>query len=162
MDAGVGDRLIVEGRHVGAGRRSGEVIEVLGHSGDANYRVRWEDGHETVMFPGTDCVVIRAEQHGGERGASQAVVPMVVEVKLRFDEDETHTDARAELGTRIGTFSGWGRARRNPIDANVPLIGEELAAARALVDLADHLRDAAGEAIHAGPDKPASDRHLVG
>jgi hypothetical protein len=87
---------------------------------------------------------------------------MVVEVKLRFEEDETHTDARAELGTHIGTFTGWGRARRNPADANVPLIGEELAAARALVDLADHLRDAAGEAIHAGAGKAVPDHHLVG
>jgi hypothetical protein len=71
----------------------------------------------------------------------------VVAMTLRFEEDADHTEARAELQTRIGTFTGWGRARRNPTDPQVPLIGEELAAARALVDLADHLRDAAGEAI---------------
>jgi hypothetical protein len=110
MQARVGDRLIVEGRHVGVGRRSGQVVEVIGQPGDAHYRVRWEDGHETVMFPSTDCVVISAQQHREEGRAGQADAPMVVEVKLRFEEDETHTDARAELGTHIGTFTGWGQA----------------------------------------------------
>jgi hypothetical protein len=160
MEARVGDRLIVEGRHVGAERRSGEVIEVLGEPGGVHYRVRWSDGHETVMFPGSDSLVVRAGQEGGEAESSRSVAPMVVEVRLHFEEDETHTDARAELLTSIGTFTGRGRARRNPIDPNVPLIGEELAAAAALVDLADHLREAAGEAIHAGADKLGL--HLVG
>jgi hypothetical protein len=34
-----------------------------------------------------------------------------------------------------------GRSRRNPADPSIPQIGEELAAARALHDLANHLTD---------------------
>jgi Domain of unknown function (DUF1876)/Domain of unknown function (DUF1918) len=162
MEARVGDRLIVEGRNIGVARRSGEVIEVLGHPGHVHYRVRWEDGHQTDFFPSSDSVVIPAGQEGGEADAGDGAPPMVVEVRLHFDEDEAHTDVRAELRTRIGTFRGWGRARRHPTDSNVPLIGEELAAARALVNLADHLRDAAGEAIRATADKPVPEGHLVG
>jgi hypothetical protein len=113
------------------------------------------------MFPSSDCVAVPADQPG-EAADTGGARPMVVEVRLHIDEDEAHTDVRAELRTRIGTFTGWGRARRHPTDSNVPLIGEELAAARALVNLADHLRDAAGEAIRATADKTAPEGHLVG
>ncbi|HEX6659941.1 MAG TPA: dsRBD fold-containing protein, partial [Ilumatobacter sp.] len=38
---------------------------------------------------------------------------------------------------------GWGRAKRNPEDPDKPLIGEEVAAARALIRLAHQLLGAA-------------------
>jgi Rv2632c-like len=69
------------------------------------------------------------------------------EIELTFDEDERHTSARASLVIRGATFTGSGRARRNPTDANLPMIGEELAASRALSDLAHKLVEAAAEAI---------------
>ncbi|MFH5824867.1 dsRBD fold-containing protein [Georgenia sp. AZ-5] len=62
-----------------------------------------------------------------------------------FDADEVRSDepittAHAVLTTATGgTLNGYGRARLNPDDENVPEIGEELAAARALRDLADRL-----------------------
>ncbi|MFI1101438.1 DUF1918 domain-containing protein [Streptomyces sp. TLI_146] len=57
MRASVGDRLLVHGRTVGQHDRSAEVIEVLGPDGSPPYRVRFEDGHETLMSPGPDTVV---------------------------------------------------------------------------------------------------------
>ena len=39
------------------------------------------------------------------------------------------------------SFSGHGRSRRNPHDPSVPQVGEELAAARALHDLANHVTE---------------------
>ena len=42
---------------------------------------------------------------------------------------------------------GVGRSRRNPKDQSIPQIGEELAAARALHDLAHHLEDDARSMI---------------
>ncbi|MGP9021850.1 DUF1918 domain-containing protein [Streptomyces sp. BR1] len=57
MRASVGDRLLVHGRTVGQHDRSAEVIEVLGPEGTPPYRVRFEDGHETLMSPGPDTVV---------------------------------------------------------------------------------------------------------
>ncbi|MGR6998219.1 DUF1876 domain-containing protein [Yinghuangia aomiensis] len=44
---------------------------------------------------------------------------------------------------------GWGHARKNPSDRDVPEIGDELAAARALSDLAHHLLEAAARDIEA-------------
>lgn len=57
MRASVGDRLLVHGRIVGQQDRTAEVIEVLGPDGTPPYRVRFADGHETLMSPGPDTVV---------------------------------------------------------------------------------------------------------
>ncbi|GIH96332.1 dsRBD fold-containing protein [Planobispora siamensis] len=62
-------------------------------------------------------------------------------VKIYINESGDDTTARAVLLTRDGThLSGTGHARRNPADFPVPEIGDELAAARALADLAEKLR----------------------
>ncbi|GGZ07846.1 DUF1918 domain-containing protein [Streptomyces poonensis] len=57
MHASVGDTLLVHGRIVGQHDRTAEVVEVLGPDGTPPYRVRFEDGHETLMSPGPDTVV---------------------------------------------------------------------------------------------------------
>lgn len=65
-------------------------------------------------------------------------------VEIHLDEDDDTTHARAVLHSRDGrTLSARGSARRNPHDAVVPEIGEELAAARALVLLGDQLLEVA-------------------
>ncbi|MFG1615314.1 DUF1876 domain-containing protein [Nonomuraea wenchangensis] len=61
-------------------------------------------------------------------------------VRLELTEDGDDTSAQAELVTDDGVeVRGQGRARRNPSDPSVPLIGDELAASRALADLAEQL-----------------------
>ncbi|AEW98608.1 protein of unknown function DUF1918 (plasmid) [Streptantibioticus cattleyicolor NRRL 8057 = DSM 46488] len=35
----------------------GEIVEVRGADGAPPYVVRFDDGHETLIFPGPDCVV---------------------------------------------------------------------------------------------------------
>ncbi len=57
MRASVGDRLLVHGRIVGQSDRTAEIIEVLGADGAPPYRVRFEDGRESVMSPGPDAIV---------------------------------------------------------------------------------------------------------
>lgn len=68
-----------------------------------------------------------------------------VEVVLEETADETEAKAVLELGER--RVGGWGRARRNPTDPALPKVGEELAAARALSDLAHKLLDEAAHEI---------------
>lgn len=57
MRAEVGDVLHVRGRTVGTQERTGEVLEVRGEDGAPPYWVRFSDGHESLVFPGVDCVV---------------------------------------------------------------------------------------------------------
>jgi hypothetical protein len=55
MKAKVGDRLIMEGTHVGEARRIGVVLELRHPDGTPPYLVRWlSDGHEALVFPGPD------------------------------------------------------------------------------------------------------------
>jgi hypothetical protein len=71
-------------------------------------------------------------------------------VTIFIDEHEAEnlTRAEARLHTDDETkLIGHGSARRNPADAQVPEIGDELAAARALSDLAHKLLHAAASDI---------------
>lgn len=77
------------------------------------------------------------------------------EIEIAFEEDRDHTVALATLTLRGVRFTGSGRARRNPADPNVPVVGEELAAARALTDISHKLVDAAAEAISEREGRPA-------
>ncbi|MEU5402988.1 DUF1918 domain-containing protein [Streptomyces sp. NPDC005963] len=61
MHAKVGDKLVVHGRIVGQHDRIAEVVEVLGPDGGPPYRVRFDDGHETLLSPGPDTVI---QPHG--------------------------------------------------------------------------------------------------
>jgi uncharacterized protein DUF1918 len=65
MHATKGDRLLVHGRLVGSGERHGEIIEVCGENGTPPFRVRFEDGHECLVFPGPDCVIEHAKSGSG-------------------------------------------------------------------------------------------------
>ena len=55
MKATVGDRLCVHSRTVDRPARLGEVVEVRGPDGQPPFLVRFDDGHETLLFPGPDC-----------------------------------------------------------------------------------------------------------
>lgn len=57
MHAEVGDRLHVHSRAVGKAGQLAVVVEVQGADGAPPYRVRYDDGHEAVVFPGPDCTV---------------------------------------------------------------------------------------------------------
>jgi hypothetical protein len=77
-------------------------------------------------------------------------------VQVRIDEDDDTTKVEAVLDAEGKTgIRGHGRSRRNPTDPAVPMIGEELAAARALSDLAHHLLDSAADDIESSTRKPA-------
>lgn len=69
------------------------------------------------------------------------------QVQIEFVENRDFTQAMAQLRTPDGReLLGRGQARRNPSDRPAPVIGEEVAGARALSDLAHELLEyAAGE-----------------
>ena len=77
-------------------------------------------------------------------------------VSIAIDEYENQTRATARLSAE--GRSGWegvGLARLNPADADVPAIGDELAAARALADLAHQLIETTAADIEKSTHNPA-------
>ncbi|MEY9968424.1 hypothetical protein ABIA33_006508 [Streptacidiphilus sp. MAP12-16] len=57
MHAAVSDRIHIKGTHVGDHEQIGEVLEVRGAQGEPPYLVRFDDGHEGLIYPGPDCTV---------------------------------------------------------------------------------------------------------
>ncbi|HLF61077.1 MAG TPA: dsRBD fold-containing protein [Acidimicrobiia bacterium] len=70
-----------------------------------------------------------------------------VVLSIHLTEDDTSTIATAVLDLRGDHFQSEGRARRNPGDPPQPVIGEELAIARALAGLEDQITEAAQDKI---------------
>ncbi|MFE4471030.1 DUF1918 domain-containing protein [Leifsonia sp. NPDC056665] len=57
MQATIGDRICIRGTHVESADRWGAVVEVRGPDGGPPFLVRFDDGHETLVYPGTDAVI---------------------------------------------------------------------------------------------------------
>ncbi len=147
MKASVGDRLVLASSVVDGAVRDGTVIAVRHHDGSPPYTVRWHDtGEESLVYPGPDAHV----EVGGDV-APPVTAPAVattwrVQVTLSHEGPETTAQAVLVVGDpdHLGAV---GHARRNPEDAEVPVIGDEVAVARALRRLADRLIDTAEDEI---------------
>jgi hypothetical protein len=78
-------------------------------------------------------------------------------VSIVFTEDgDDRTRADAVLDLANQRFHGFGRAKRAPEDPSVPVIGQDLAAARALSDLAHQLLHAAAARIESREGRPVA------
>ena len=65
LQASVGDRLHVHSNTVGATDKIAMILEVRGEDGAPPYLVRFPDGHETLVYPGSDCVIETAPAKRG-------------------------------------------------------------------------------------------------
>ena len=68
-------------------------------------------------------------------------------VEINFTENDQATRADVVLDVGGRHHHGWGRAKRDPLDTDVPIIGEQVAAARALIRLGHQLLGAAENEI---------------
>ena len=55
--AKVGDVVAIHAHHLGERERLGEILEVLGRPDRIHFRVRWDDEHESIFYPGNDATV---------------------------------------------------------------------------------------------------------
>ena len=62
-----GDRVVVHAHRQGQAERDAEILEVL-HADRPAYRVRWDDGRESILYPGSDVSV----KHYVRRSAGRA------------------------------------------------------------------------------------------
>ncbi|HEY1318380.1 MAG TPA: DUF1918 domain-containing protein [Gaiella sp.] len=54
-----GDWIVIHRHTVGEHERMGLILEVLGAPGHERYRVRWDEEHETIFYPGSDATIRR-------------------------------------------------------------------------------------------------------
>jgi hypothetical protein len=62
-----GDTVVVAAHRVGATERVGEILEVLGEPEHVHYRVRWDAGNETVLYPSSDATIRPAPRRTSKR-----------------------------------------------------------------------------------------------
>jgi len=158
MKAAVGDRIVIAADRSDGPIRDGEVLSV-GADGGEPFRVRWSDsGHETLFYPGPDAHVQHLEhatssapQSKATSGITEASGPPSQPEASPTEQDTTPahtkswrvdiylyegrhaTSAQAMLhGDAPNNLKSLGVTHRNPADPDVPEIGDEVAAARAL------------------------------
>ncbi|SOX53348.1 DUF1876 domain-containing protein [Mycobacterium ahvazicum] len=80
-------------------------------------------------------------------------------VDVLIEEHEERTRAKARLSLAGRKFVGIGLARLDPADEPVARIGDELAIARALTDLANQLLAVTSSDIQASTHEPVTGLH---
>ena len=61
MHAKQGDQIVIDTTTLDALRRHGEVIEVIGQGEREHYRIRWQDGHVRLRFPGAQARLLAVD-----------------------------------------------------------------------------------------------------
>jgi hypothetical protein len=56
-EAQVGDWIEERGLHSGPSRR-GQIVELLGREGHEHYHVRWDEQHESIVYPTEGVLII--------------------------------------------------------------------------------------------------------
>jgi len=144
MKAQVGDQVVVASAQTGAPARTGTIVELRHPDGTPPYVVRWSDtGHVGVYFPRHDGRIepidLRDATITAQRSRVAGTKRWVVDVELVEDGPETTARAVLRLDDGRPVEGRHGRAMRAPADKELPRIGDEIAVARALRNLADTL-----------------------
>jgi hypothetical protein len=153
MRASAGDRIVVVSNRVDQPPRDGRILEVRNADGSPPYLVEWSDnGHHGLFYPGGDAHIqhFAADENAPEAAvAERAGQVRTWHVELTMFDLDGETTAHAMLVGQAPELDSLGSAHRHSGDADVPEIGDEVAAARALRLLANRLLGQASEDIYA-------------
>ena len=70
----VGDWIEARGLH-GQPPRRGEIIELLGAGEHSRYRVRWDEKHESIVYPADGVVIVSGRQHAQQVQTADSKYP---------------------------------------------------------------------------------------
>ncbi len=150
----MGDRIVVASGVVGGAVRDGVVVGCEHDDGSPPYRVRWSDTQEeSLVFPGPDTLVRRDDGRQEVEATPARSVSWQVQLTLVEAAGSTTAEATLVAGPAqqgdVSAIRAVGHARKDPGDTEVPVIGDEVAAGRALRRLADALLGQAEQDISA-------------
>ena len=157
MKASVGDRLVLASGVVDGAVRDGTVVELRHPDGTPPFMVEWSDtGDRSLVFPGPDARLLHEEESGRAGAVAEPIRATTWRVQITVTHDGPDTSAQAVLvAGDPGRTGAVGHAHRSPGDPSTPLVGEEVAVARALRQLADRLIDTAEDLIEDSTGRPA-------
>ena len=69
MELKAGERVVVESESTERPPRAGVIEEVLGTQASPRYRIRWDDGHESVYTPAAGALMRLSAKEGSRPGA---------------------------------------------------------------------------------------------
>ncbi|MDL5157736.1 DUF1918 domain-containing protein [Actinomycetospora termitidis] len=101
MSADVGDRITLHANSVDAPDRTGTIVGILGSDGPP-YRVRFDNGDETILTPGPDATIAAptvSERVGQAAEAAGEKATALAEEARATAEDVTGRAARAVADT---------------------------------------------------------------
>lgn len=143
MKASVGDRIMIASSKLNGPVRQGRVVELRHPDGSPPYLVEWsDDAQPALFFPGPDAHLVAEHDAASPEPRDATVTRHVRTWNVRVDvfEAGAGTTAHAVLRSDApANLEGTGSAQRRPGDTDVPEIGDEIAVARALRQLADAL-----------------------
>lgn len=154
MKASVGDRIVIASNRVDGPLRDGRVVACRHDDGTPPYDVEWSDTGKTgLFFPGPDALVEHAS--GVDTRPPEALGRVKTwRVEVSVFESGDGTTAHAVLAADVPGIEARGSAHRNPHDRDVPVIGDEVAVARALRRISDRLLSVASDGITASEGHP--------
>lgn len=88
-----GDVVEISGRRVGDPGRLGEIVEVLGMADHPHYLVRWEDEHESILYPGEGTTIRTGPRHRRRREPNDDLATATVEQEHVVLEAGAHDQA---------------------------------------------------------------------
>lgn len=164
MKASVGDRIVIASNRVEGPLRDGKVVACRHDDGSPPYDVTWSDTGKTgLFFPGPDALVEHATDAGVEPAAGVSPTSSgrakTWRVEVTVFESADGTTAHAVLAADVPGIEASGSAYRNPHDKDVPVIGDEVAVARALRRMSDRLLSVASDGIAASEGHPVELQH---
>jgi Ala-tRNA(Pro) deacylase len=86
-----GDVIVVNGRRVGERARHGEILDVLGRPERPHFVVQWDDGHESILYPGETTTIeqqehpARAHPQSDLAAATRILVDVLCEAEVQFE-----------------------------------------------------------------------------
>ena len=157
MKAQVGDRIMLASHRVSAPVRDGEIVEVRGEDGAPPYTVKWSDGHTGLFFPGGDSITVSAAEAQTSGSPVEPVSGRAKQwqVQVTVFESGDDTSATAVLMSGAVQLTARGETHRSSGDTPSAQIGDEVAVARALRQLADTLINTASSEIEAATGEEA-------
>jgi hypothetical protein len=71
MELKVGDRVVAESESTERPERMGVIEEVLSSEPSSRYRIRWDDGHESIYTPAAGALM-RARGEGRQKTGARS------------------------------------------------------------------------------------------